>query len=911
MIGFDDEDRLEAERRWEEVEVVADERADLDNSDNDRLTNPASTSYSANADDNDDEEESLFPDQQEEAISDLEYYQHQSIKLTPSRSSTSLKSILKKSTVSGDSASSASAPTNTASDEVSPLAIANTPARTVTFSPSTLPAAPSPPETLVTPEHPRSHLFAHQGETQPPSPTQHVYVADESLLGPDESREVEEALLSRSISSPSNPSPTPDESTYSLRLQGSASKRGAAFLDRMHASIPSPDTSMILPTNSGQAMQPQAGSEVSCLLDTSVPAQLNQTTVIYDKTHLRISVAGAGQIGHKPLFLRQSTIFEEPSSILSMRPYTQSPLVASLPSSPASTVQDFHSFVTASPMSPLASFQPSVQKSLLLNKALTKRPNRADEEAASFSSATEGGIASAALPLPHNEVEGFHQQSMLTKQEESVFLTPESKLGNEMTKDGIEWSPSPTTPNGRLEGQAAFAKVESKSLHTASCTDQSLHKANYEPLATKATLAPPPITPSSSLSSLIPHNPESPFTSLLSHLLGAQDDLLSHRADQKTLLLSLVANLRGELASRERMLDLRQNQKVASDKEIRALKAQMEQEKLTYRQNLEAALKQVEVTKTKLVQEMKRGQEGVRHELAQETRKRTEAEKQLQEINLEISTMDGMLELKNGLARQQEVARQLELDNKILQESLAMQRKLSKETELAKTALSCQFTEVQNVKNGLTSQLHQLSIRCSKLEEHLSAAEMQITRTSSANEKQLSTLQRSLTSSEAKVNQLRHQLDDTKHALDQMRHKEMNQYSYSASVEDDLRQQNDTLVKTLADFEGEKELNDRELQSTKKALEKLSKEKDAKIARLESEALQRSTDRRKLVEVECVGCGEHKDRTTFLEGETVRLREVVGRMRLESAEREGETCILILPSLRRLIDIALQSKSPA
>ena len=87
------------------------------------------------------------------------------------------------------------------------------------------------------------------------------------------------------------------------------------------------------------------------------------------------------------------------------------------------------------------------------------------------------------------------------------------------------------------------------------------------------------------------------------------------------------------------------------------------------------------------------------------------------------------------------------------------------------------------------------------------------------------------------------------------------------------------------------------------------KEKEAKIACLESEVLQWSTERGKLVEVEFVGCGEHKDCTTFLEGETVRLREVVGRMRLESAEREGETCILI--PLRRLIQIALQSKSPA
>ena len=252
-------------------------------------------------------------------------------KLTPSRSSTSLKSILKKSILASD--------------------LGGTPQRTVTWSPSTLPAAPSPPEVDVTPEHPRSHarLAVKAPES---SPLQHVYVADESLLGSDESREVEEALVSRTSISPTlSANASQNDSTESIQLRGSASKRGGAFLDRMQAFIPSPDSSIVV--------EPQVLvkglPETSNILDTTEPSRLQEITVTDERSRMKAST------GPRPLFLRHSVILEESSTAVSS---------ASPPTSPSSPPQDFHSFANTTIATDLTPLKASVR-----SKANLRRPS--------------------------------------------------------------------------------------------------------------------------------------------------------------------------------------------------------------------------------------------------------------------------------------------------------------------------------------------------------------------------------------------------------------------------------------------------------------------------------------------------------------------------------------------------------
>ena len=276
MVNFDDGDREEAEKRWHEGEDAQEGDVDSEGEGGDKWQGARQERDDARGDGNDGR-----------GASERSFTSN----LARSRSSTSLKSILKKSV--------------SAAVEV---AMGSTPHRTVTFSPSTAPAAASPPETTVTPEHPRL-LFGDKRQSNlddsAASPTLHSYVEDASLLGSNDSREVEEALVSRSSISPTGGSH--DASTDSLRLQDSASQRGSGFMDRMQAFIPSPDTSytQVSPHPSNARSMPQL-QEVSNLLDTSAPSHVEDATVTDERSRLRFS------IGPKPLLLRRSMLHEEP-----------------------------------------------------------------------------------------------------------------------------------------------------------------------------------------------------------------------------------------------------------------------------------------------------------------------------------------------------------------------------------------------------------------------------------------------------------------------------------------------------------------------------------------------------------------------------------------------------------------------
>lgn len=308
MMQFGEEDMEEAERRWREAE----EQTDLE----DGIAQDGDTELQRNGSD------SFTP----------------ASRLTPSRSSTSLKSILKKSIIAAENA--------------------GTPHRTVTWSPSTLPAAPSPPEVDVTPEHPRLHARLSV-KVHEVSPLQHVYIADESLLGSDESREVEEALLSRTSISPTlSANASPNDAADSPNLESLTSRKRDGFIEQMKAFIPSPDNSVV------DDMQARAkhAPEASNLLDMTEPSRLQEVTIADERSRMKSST------GPRPFLLRQSVIMEEPST-----------LIASPAGSPDSTMQDFHSFATANlsqnATGDSASLGSSVQQNSALQSARTADVN--------------------------------------------------------------------------------------------------------------------------------------------------------------------------------------------------------------------------------------------------------------------------------------------------------------------------------------------------------------------------------------------------------------------------------------------------------------------------------------------------------------------------------------------------------
>lgn len=436
MIGFDEKDRLEAERRWAEIEEL----------DEGEEAEAAAAAAAAKASSDDSFENYGMPNE-----SLRQHPVEAASTMTPSRSSTSLKSILKKSTASAESTAAAGGMPEGSTPDGPSQANVQTPAaqtaRTVTFSPSTLPPAPSPPITNVTPEHPRSlaeQLYLQQQEAarQAVSPPRHTYVVDESLLSSDESREVEEALLSKTSLSTTSNTPSPDDSTDSLRLQGSASKRGAGFITAMQAFIPSPDSSFAQTrhdTNYPKTGEPappslstlgptktvNASQDTSNLLDMSAPSHINDMTLADDRSRFRHSF-----IAPRPFLLRQSVILEESSTVDVSSASTASrgstsntagghpQRIASIPSSPT----DFHPHPSASPNNPVSPATPIItpQRQSSHSWSATGRKQTSPPDRSVRRTEPDQSL----LGTSNNVDEIDQSQRGDTREEQSVFLTP-------------------------------------------------------------------------------------------------------------------------------------------------------------------------------------------------------------------------------------------------------------------------------------------------------------------------------------------------------------------------------------------------------------------------------------------------------------------------------------------------------
>ena len=336
------------------------------------------------------------------------------------------------------------------------------------------------------------------------------------------------------------------------------------------------------------------------------------------------------------------------------------------------------------------------------------------------------------------------------------------------------------------------------------------------------------------------------------------------------------------------MLDLLEKQKQVSDKEIRGLKAQNSQNKLSYRQELESALEQIGSTKVQLDEVVSKREDSLRNEMEEAKTRCDRLENELKQFKADGDGVEGLVEMRDELAEQQVVIHDLKQDNRQLLKSIASQNELTKEAQFADKELRQKLGDVLEERRVLLCQIEGLTQRGGSLEEQLSAAEMQVTRLSSNNEKRLATLQTHLSHSEAEVAKLQHQLLETTHALDHERYEQTKQYDYSASVQESLRQHNDTLLQSLAELENNHVATQSDLIFVKKDATRRLQDREERIAQLENEVFKRSTERKKVVAEGCSDCKEHEERTLFLEGEVVRLRELVGRMRLESADREGE-----------------------
>lgn len=742
MMHFGEEDLEEAQRRWQEEEEAERELA-------------------ANYCDNQTDDASASTN-----------------RMVPSRSSTSLKSILKKSILAAESA--------------------GTPQRTVTWSPSTLPAAPSPPEIDVTPEHPRLHARLSV-KVQESSPLQHTYVADASLLGSDESREVEEALLSRTSVSPTlSAEASHNESTDSPRLQGSASKRGGGFINRMQAVIPSPESSLA----EAVPAQGKPAPEVSYLLDTTEPSRLQDMTVTDEKSRLKLSV------GPRPLLLRHSVIVEEPST-----------MIASPPGSPQSPPQDFHSFASAN---------------LSTGVSMPDTPIRA----------------------PLHSQENLHRQAS----QDATYLVGEI---------------CPREPP----------------LSEAQPTIEQ----HLQPL--------PAITPSSSASSVALQSADSPFSSLISRLISTQDDLLSSRADQKTLLLSLVANLRGELAARERALDTAEQQKVATCSKLRQISQAREGDRVRYETMVQEAVRQMEMTQNALSAEIARRESALREEVLHERTKRELAEGHLEKVR-----RDGMQVEEVDLLRER--LQQVEVSHAALdQEHAILKRDSAEEAAALRADTDRHMQEATRARSDLQSAYAHMET----LEEHLAAAEMQITKASARAEERVSALQTQLREALSQSEQLRGQLADTTHALEHERFEQARQSDYTASIQEDLRQERDHLQHSLVQLQKHRETAQQEIVGLKADSTRLLEQRDERIGELEQEVLRQSHERRRQAAETCADCKEAGTRTDFLEKEVIRMREQIAKMRMESADREVKVARLTKArdQLRDDVDglnIALEAK---
>lgn len=852
MVNFDDEDREEAERRWlEEEEAEIGTSARNSGGDLPRVQ----------------EEDEQVSSSEDEMGSEEDERDHERriSHMTPSRSSTSLKSILKKSIASAE---------GIAVSDVS-IHVTATPHRTVTWSPSTLPPAKSPPATEMSPEHPRGPLAAaeayllnlgqrqqdeyYQGFDSPYRQTTNRGDDDSVISSEDSAMEIEEALLSRSSTSisPQNMSAASDEgdvvddgkeeeSTDSLRMHGSASKRGTAFMDRLKGLIPSPegsfvDTQHVAQTHPSSAKNQDNGRildpSMSNILDTSAPAHSISQDVTVNDSHVNTTLRQAN--GPKPFLLRQSVILEEPSILEESTQYGDS-------SKKGST-------------SPTTSPDRNGRASVLGGRSFASAMQRSSPS------------GSPRTPIKHTSEQNDTRGDEGYNQAASPKEEPE-----------IEIFETPAEDDGREEDLSnRIVPVED---------EEEGESSNASPSPSLRAL--PSITPSSSSSSLIKLKPESPFTSLVNHLLSTQDELLSHRADQKTMLISLVSNLRGELASRDRQLDMLESSKKSLERTLRKEREDREKERRTTKDRMTVAMKEVDDIKNKLTVEIKRRDDAFKEGLLFEKTKRELVEKQLETLRRDNDGSEEIEFLRMQLQDMREELDEQKVSAEQALEELQNTKDLLTESKKEQEATDMRLEASQRAQEDAQARADMLSDDCHKLRNQSSAAEKQISKLSADFEHQMTSMRTRINQSESANAKLRRELEDVTHALQAERLEQTRQYDMSASVQESLRIDNDRLSSSVARLERSKEHSFHQLQIIKKDTAAVLAQKDERIHQLEAEVMKRSLDRRSTAQQhhfddgQCATCKEANERTGFLESEVVRLREVVGKMRMESADRE-------------------------
>lgn len=859
MVNFDDEDREEAERRWldeEEAETAA------------SSNNAGDTLAQVREEEEEDDEQPLSSSEDEMGSEEEEGDYRQQPHMTPSRSSTSVKSILKKSIASAEGVQASN---------VSIYATA-IPHRTVTWSPSTLPPAKSPPTTEMSPEHPRGPLAAaeayllnlgqrqqdeyYQGFDSPYR--QGPNREDDSFISSENSAmEIEEALLSRSSTSisPHNLSASSEaieqgkqeESTDSLKLQGSSSKRGTAFMDRLKGLIPSPESSFAdtqYAQKEQQSTTPSSSNQdnrildpsMSNILDTTAPMHCISQDVTVNDSNVNTTLRQTN--GPKPFLLRQSVILEESSILEDSTEYrtTQKKSSTSPTTSPdrsnSTTMLGGQSFVTAmqQPSPAVAVHTPNKQS-----------PSNGRKEATSTNERSQ----LISVQVDQNP-EIFETPAEVTDhaREQSAHIEQLEEVNEEGDTDGPDGSPSPSLR------------------------------------------ALPSMTPSSSSSSLIKFKPESPFTSLVNHLLSTQDELLSHRADQKTMLISLVSNLRGELASRDRQLDILESRNKSLERNLKQEKEERQKDKLQTKDRISTAFKEVDDIKNKLVVEIKRRDDAFKEELLHEKTKREMIEKQLESLRRNNGSSEEIEFLRIQLQDTRESLDEAKISSERASHDLERVNDLLEESKKEKHTMEMRLEASQRAQEDAQVQIDALSDDCDKLRKQTHAAEKQLDKASTDFERQMTVLRTKLNQSETVNAKIRRELEDVTHALHNERLEQTRQYDMSASVQESLRIDNERLASSVAKMERSKENSFHQLQVIKKDTAAVLAQKEERLAQLEAEILQRSLDRRAQSSqaissnAYCTTCKESGDRNNFLESEVVRLREVVGKMRMESADRE-------------------------
>lgn len=391
------------------------------------------------------------------------------------------------------------------------------------------------------------------------------------------------------------------------------------------------------------------------------------------------------------------------------------------------------------------------------------------------------------------------------------------------------------------------------------------------------------ITPSASSMSLSDtgSKDESPFTTLMSHLANAQDDLSSNRANQKNLLLALVTNLRGELASRDRAFAALERQKQTVEQKLARASSEREQERAESTARLERALKHVESTKDRIADEIQRRDEQLRLKLEAEKRKSQDLQAQLSKAQVDPNIMARAQRLEEQLA--EALDQKSSLQNEV--QRLGDQCDMLTETRAADQA---HLQEVLSAKNRYDEQAQMHSQEIASLESQLSSAEMQISRAAANAEYDKEQLRRQLHEASSKQHELAARIDDLTHALAHEREEHTRQSDFSQSVQGDLQEERQKNAEARQAWQAERQRFEAELAEISKMSRAALAEKEERITHMETEIFRRSAERRTAADSGCESCRDGDERNTFLETEVVRLRETIAKMRFESADREGK-----------------------